>query len=152
MNDRIKFKEKRISAYEIVKDYKRCDELLEEISELKKQRRLLEAEEKNLMRLTAQWYFSRKMNGTSKSSSAGSGGSVSDFSKSRSSTPIPVSSGIELSYFDFSPPTADCSNKILSEIVIPSSEPALSPAMSHDDEDSDLLPEKSDASVKPHHF
>ena len=154
MNDRIKFKEKRISAYENVKDYKRCDELLEEISELKKQRRLLEAEEKNLMRLTAQskWYFARKMNGTSKSSSAGSGGSVSDFSKSRSSTPIPVSSGSELSYLDFSPPTADFSNEILSEIVIPSSEPALSPAMSHDDEDSDLLPEKSDASVKPHYF
>ena len=156
LNDRIKFKEKRISAYENVKDYKRCDELLEEISELKKQKRLLEAEEKNLMRLTAQskWYFARKMNGMSKSSSAGSGGSVSDFSRSRSSTPIPVSSGSELSHLDFSPPTADCSNEIQNEIVIPSiSQPAaLSPAMSHDDEDSDILPGKSDASVKPHHF
>ena len=62
LNDRIKFKEKRNSAYKNVKDYKRCDELL---AGLKKQRRLLEAKEKNLMRLTTQskWYFARKMNG-----------------------------------------------------------------------------------------
>ena len=157
LNDRIKFKEKRILAYENVKDYKKCDELLEAISELKKQRRLLEAEEKNLMRLNAQskWYFAKKVNDTSKSSSAGGSASVSDFSKSRSSTPIPVSSGSEMSNLEYpySPPTG-CSNEIQSKIVIPSSE-TLPTCMSHDDADSENtlpIPEKSDATAKPQHF
>lgn len=46
LNDRIKFKEKRISAYKNVNDYKKCDELLEAVSELKKQRRLLKLRRK----------------------------------------------------------------------------------------------------------
>ena len=35
LKDRISFKEKRISAAEAVRDYKRCDEITEELSQLK---------------------------------------------------------------------------------------------------------------------
>ena len=43
-SNRISFKEKRVTAAENMKNYKTCDELTGEISELKTKRRELEAE------------------------------------------------------------------------------------------------------------
>ena len=48
LKDRIGFKEKRRFAAENVKDYKKCDEITEEISSLKHRCRELEAEFKYL--------------------------------------------------------------------------------------------------------
>jgi hypothetical protein len=48
LNSRISFKEKRVTAAENMKNYKTCDELTGEISELKTKRRELEAELKLL--------------------------------------------------------------------------------------------------------
>ena len=42
LTDRIKYKEKRIAAYESSRDYKKCDEVKEEITVLKQQRHQLE--------------------------------------------------------------------------------------------------------------
>ena len=93
LNDRIKFKENEFRCMKMSKTTKSAMSYWRQY-QLKKQRRLLEAEEKNLMRLNAQskWYFARKKNDTSTSSSTSASVSTSDFSKSRSTTPIPVSS------------------------------------------------------------
>ena len=45
-------KEKRISACENMRDYKKCDELKEEITALKQQRRQLQAELKGIQNQT----------------------------------------------------------------------------------------------------
>ena len=59
LSDRISFKEKRIAACENVRDYKKCDELKEEITNLKQQRRLLQMELKGIKKSNyqSQWYY-----------------------------------------------------------------------------------------------
>lgn len=49
LNEQIYFKEKRISAYENIQDYKKCDDVKEEITGLKHKRRLLELEKRKLV-------------------------------------------------------------------------------------------------------
>lgn len=63
MDDRIKFKEKRIAGHENMKEYKKCDDLLEEIAALKQQRRQLLAEKKKMTKSVSQskWYYKKKM-------------------------------------------------------------------------------------------
>ena len=60
--ERLSFKEKRIAAYENSREYKKCDEVKEEITALKHQRRQLEAEAKCLKKSSSQsrWYFDSK--------------------------------------------------------------------------------------------
>lgn len=62
MSDRIAFKKKRISAYENMRDYKKCDELKEEITILKQQRRQLQVELKTIHKSNYQskWYTKGK--------------------------------------------------------------------------------------------
>ena len=76
--ERLSFKSKRFAAYENSREYKRCDEVKEEMTALKHQRRELEAEAKRLKKSSSQsrWYFD------SKKRKAGHGGS-----HSRSITP-----------------------------------------------------------------
>lgn len=83
LSDRISFKEKRIAACENVRDYKKCDELREEITNLKQQRRLLQMELKGIKKSNyqSQWYYKRK------SSSRESPEKGSTTSRSRSMTP-----------------------------------------------------------------
>ena len=52
LSDRISFKEKIIVVCENVRDYKKCDELKEEVTALKKQRRQLESELKCIKKPT----------------------------------------------------------------------------------------------------
>ena len=59
LSDRISFKEKRIVACENMRDYKKCDELKEEVIALKKQRCQLESELKGI-NCQSQWYRKRK--------------------------------------------------------------------------------------------
>jgi polyhydroxyalkanoate synthesis regulator phasin len=49
LKERISFKEKRIAEYINISDYKKCDELKEEVTILKKQQRELQAELKRLL-------------------------------------------------------------------------------------------------------
>ena len=110
LKDRIGFKEQRRRAAENVKDYKKCEDLTEQITTLRHQFRELEAEMKKLETKNRQskWYFKRKTSGTS--GSARSGLSDEDtgkpkrkgkntrrksFLSSRSSTPMPLSSPSE---------------------------------------------------------
>ena len=67
ISDRIKFKEKRRSAAEVVRDYKKCDEVTEEISQLKHKKRELEEELKQLKVKDRQskWYRKRVESQTS---------------------------------------------------------------------------------------
>jgi hypothetical protein len=62
LTERIAYKEKRIVAYENSRDYKKCDEMKEEISALKHQRRQLQSEAKRLNKSNTQskWYFEGK--------------------------------------------------------------------------------------------
>lgn len=85
LNDRIGFKEKRIAAAVNVKDFKKCDEIKEEIITLKQSRRELEAEVKHLKHSNSQskWHHKRKLR-LSKSSS-----SESPFSPSPQSSTTP---------------------------------------------------------------
>ena len=59
LSDRISFKKKRIVACENMRDYKKCDELKEEVTALKKQHRQLESELKGI-NCQSQWYRKRK--------------------------------------------------------------------------------------------
>ena len=56
---RIDYKEKRIAMYENSRDYKKCDDVKEEITALRHQRRELEAEAKGLRRsnIQSKWNF-----------------------------------------------------------------------------------------------
>ena len=62
LKDRIGFKERRRFAAENVKDYRKCDEITEEISSLKHRCLELEAELKQLKSKDRQskWYFKKK--------------------------------------------------------------------------------------------
>lgn len=62
LNDRIGFKEKRITQSENVRDYKKCDDLKQEITVLKQQHRVLEHELKQLKKQNNQskWYYKRR--------------------------------------------------------------------------------------------
>ena len=51
LKEQIQFKERRISGYLAVSDYKKCDEIKEETIQLKKQLRELEAEKSDLLHL-----------------------------------------------------------------------------------------------------
>ena len=61
IRERILFKEKRIEEYKNISDYKRCDELKEDIMTLRKQLRELEAEKKKLSIATrkSEWYHKK---------------------------------------------------------------------------------------------
>ena len=61
LNDRIKFKDGRISAALNMKEYKKCDEI-KEVTTLKHKRRELEAELKRLQKSTRQsrYYYNKK--------------------------------------------------------------------------------------------
>ena len=61
LNDRIGFKEKRIAAAMNTKEYKKCDEIKEEVTTLKHKRRELEAERKQLQKSSRQsdYYFKK---------------------------------------------------------------------------------------------
>ena len=85
LTDRISYREKRIRACENISDYKKCDELKEEISALKRQRRELKAELKQIEKSNYQseWDFKKKGNPVSEPEASSS----SD--RSRSSTPFP---------------------------------------------------------------
>lgn len=85
LNDRISYKEKRIRACENISDYKKCDELKEEISVLKQQRRELKAELKRIMKSNYQskWYFQKRAKEASLTESDAS------LDRSRSTTPLP---------------------------------------------------------------
>ena len=54
LTERIAYKEKRIVAYENSRDYKKCDEMKEEITALKHQRRQLQSEAKGLKKSNTQ--------------------------------------------------------------------------------------------------
>lgn len=103
INDHVSFK-KRIRACENMSDYKKCDELKEEILLLKQQRCELQSELKRLERVAYQsaWYYRKKargdevqsedvqmFQGTSSSSDRCRSSSFSD--RSRSTTPLPLS-------------------------------------------------------------
>ena len=58
--ERLTFKEKRIAAYENSREYKKCDDVKEEMVALK-QCRQLEAEAKCLKKFSqSRWYFAKK--------------------------------------------------------------------------------------------
>ena len=59
--DCIRFKENRISAHESAKEYKKCDDILEEVSVLKQKCRELNAEHKRIDKSNSQskWYYKR---------------------------------------------------------------------------------------------
>ena len=70
LNDRIKFKDGRISAALNMKEYKKCDEIKEEVTTLKHKRRELEAELKRLQKSTrqSQYYYNKKAKQSSSTS------------------------------------------------------------------------------------
>ena len=84
LNDRIKFKDGRISAALNMKEYKKCDEIKEEVTTLKHKRRELEAELKRLQKSTRQsrYYYNKKAR---KSSSTSDMESSEDGKKEKSS-------------------------------------------------------------------
>ena len=59
--ERLTFKEKRIAAYENSREYKKCDDVKEEMTAVKHQHRQLEAEAKRLKKSSSQsrWYFAK---------------------------------------------------------------------------------------------
>ena len=71
LNDRIGFKDKRITAALNSKEYKKCDEIKEEVTALKHKRRELEAERKHLQKSSRQseYYFKKKNSKQSSSTS-----------------------------------------------------------------------------------
>ena len=99
--DRIAFKEKRISSCENMRDYKKCDELKEEITALKQQRRQLQAELKGIMKSNYQskWYYDKKSESSKSSERSSRSRSVSPCSKrtSRSHSSTPYSSSASAS-------------------------------------------------------
>lgn len=91
VSERIAYKEKRREACEGVRNYKTCDEITEEIGELKKQQQVLQAEFRELSKRDkkSKWYTQKKV---SKMSSISSGGeSASDTFRKISPSPIPIS-------------------------------------------------------------
>ena len=54
LTDQITYKEKRIAAYDSSRDYKKCDEVKEEITVLKQQRHQLELEAKRFNKSNTQ--------------------------------------------------------------------------------------------------
>lgn len=131
VNDRIGFKDKRISAALNMKEYKKCDDIKEEVTVLKHKRRELEAELKRLQNLvTSHYYFNTKSKQQSSStsdmeSSEGSKKETSAFFKnmatpessepsSRSHTPPPYSPS----------PNDDCDIGITEEVVDLTSSPS----------------------------
>ena len=90
VSERIAYKEKRREACEGMRNYKTCDEITEEIGELKKQQQVLQAELGSFRReIRSQSGTLRKV---SKMSSISSGGeSASDTFRKISPSPIPIS-------------------------------------------------------------
>ena len=86
LTDQIKYKDKRIAAYESARDYKKCDEVKEEITILRKQHRQLESEAKRLNKSNTQskWYFNSKKGKESSIDSSTSTISKSDTSNCQS--------------------------------------------------------------------
>ena len=83
IDDRIRYKERRIFAYENVKDYKKCDEVKEEVTSLKRQRRELQAERRRLQKSNSQskWYRKRKSLSSENSDSRSTTPDIHDRSK-----------------------------------------------------------------------
>ena len=79
-DERISFKEERITASLNISDYKACDELKDAVMELKKKRRELEAEMKRIAVANRQlrWYFRRKSEETANTSKSGSSSTSSE--------------------------------------------------------------------------
>ena len=69
MNDRLKFKDGRISAALNMKEYKKCDEIKEEVTTIKHKRRELEAELRRLQKSTRQsrYYYKKAKQSSSTS-------------------------------------------------------------------------------------
>ena len=61
LNDRIGFKDKRITAALNSKEYKKCDEIKEEVTALKHKRRELEAERKHLQKSSRQSEYRKRI-------------------------------------------------------------------------------------------
>ena len=118
LNDRIEYKNKRITAHLNIQDYKKCDEL-EEVTALKHQRRQLEAEKRSIstsMRKSKS-YYRKKRSDVSKGTSPLSG-SESEGRNTRQSS-FPVSS-----------PSVRSSRQSCSSVSRSSSPPFKSPSRS----------------------
>ena len=100
LKERISFKEKRISGCLAISDYMKCDEIKEEIIQLKKQLRELEAEKKRLSLSSRQskWYF-RNKHSSSDSGADNSTLSCSD-SDLQGHTPSSAPSPLSVASFD----------------------------------------------------
>lgn len=104
LNDRIGFKEQRRTAAQNIKDYKKCEDITEEISSLRRNRREIEMELTQLetKNRKSKWYFQKKISASGASDEEDTGGCFSKRRKSshntpssvnsRSSTPMPLSS------------------------------------------------------------
>ena len=121
--ERLTFKEKRIAAYENSREYKKCDDVKEEMMALKQKRRQLEAEAKRLKKSSSQsrWYFDFKKQ-RARGSHSRSTTPNSDTSKSQIEDP----SSTSLTSSE-STPSTPAQSKHLSHDVVDLTSPCKSP-------------------------
>ena len=91
IKDRISFKEKRRYAAEAIRDYKKCDEITEELTHLKHKKRELEDELKALKSKEQQSKRYKDRSNSQKSNSSTEAVISDTDNSSRSSTPLPHS-------------------------------------------------------------
>ena len=102
-DERITFKDKRIAACLNVSNFKACDELKDEIIDLKEKKRQLEAEKKSLLlsNRKSKWYYRRKSLTSSDSTCCESSTPIS--SSNEASSPLHTSGPVGSLAFRYSP-------------------------------------------------